>query len=105
MPKYYFDITSLSGVLQTVSIQDDKCVATIIDNGGTSTEIWANSGLYDTLNVAVGKTIGLTVKVKLEFKTDMVMKTELVYFHGIRSNVSFIDAAKEFRKKGIEFNE
>lgn len=105
MPEYYYEITTLSGVLQTVSIQDDKCVAIIIDNDGTSTEIWANSGLYDTLNVAVGKTIGLTVKVKLEFKTDMVMKTELVYFEGIRGNTTFKEAAKEFRKKGIEFNE
>ena len=33
------------------------------------------------------------------------MKTELVYFEGIRGNTTFKEAAKEFRKKGIEFNE
>lgn len=104
MPEYYYEIGSLSGVLCSLEQKENKCVA-ILDNDGTSTEIWANSGLYGTLNGAIGKTIDLTVKVKLEFKTDKVMKTELVYFEGIRSDVSFTDAAKEFRKKGIEFNE
>ncbi len=54
MPKYYFNIGSISGLLRSLGQKENECVA-ILDDGGVSTEIWANIALYDTLNGAVGK--------------------------------------------------
>jgi len=56
MPKYYFNIGSISGLLRSLGQKENECVA-ILDDGGVSTEISANIALYDTLNGAVCENI------------------------------------------------